>query len=144
MHRIVECLTEARLLTVDDASVQIAHEALLRTWPRLRGWIEERDVRLPVVPEHCSQGYHMYYMILPSLDARDSLIAHLRSRGIFSVIHYTPLHLSKMGLSFGGADMPCPVTEQTSNGLVRLPFHNDLTTGQQERVVGEIRAFFEN
>lgn len=41
MHRVVECLTEARLLTVDDTSVQIAHEALLRTWPRLRGWIEE-------------------------------------------------------------------------------------------------------
>ena len=41
MHRVVECLTEARLLTVDDTSVQIAHEALLRTWPRLRVWIEE-------------------------------------------------------------------------------------------------------
>jgi len=40
MHRIVECLTEARLLTVDDANVQIAHETLLRTWPRLRVWIE--------------------------------------------------------------------------------------------------------
>ena len=41
MHRVVDSLTEARLLTVDDKSVQIAHEALLRTWPRLRGWIEE-------------------------------------------------------------------------------------------------------
>jgi WD40 repeat protein len=41
MHRVVACLTEARLLTVDDPTVQIAHEALLRTWPRLRNWIEE-------------------------------------------------------------------------------------------------------
>jgi WD40 repeat protein len=41
MHRVVDCLTEARLLTVDDPTVQIAHEALLRTWPRLRNWIEE-------------------------------------------------------------------------------------------------------
>ena len=41
MHRVVERLTEARLLTVDDTVVQIAHEALLRTWPRLRVWIEE-------------------------------------------------------------------------------------------------------
>ena len=48
MHRVVECLTEVRLLTVDDTSVQIAHEALLRTWPRLRGWIEESrdDLRM--------------------------------------------------------------------------------------------------
>ena len=41
MHRIVECLTEARLLTVDDATVQIAHEALLHSWPRLHTWIED-------------------------------------------------------------------------------------------------------
>lgn len=40
LARVVEILTEARLLTVDENSVQIAHEALLRTWPRLRGWIE--------------------------------------------------------------------------------------------------------
>jgi WD40 repeat protein len=41
MHRVVESLTEARLLTVDAGTVQIAHEALLRTWPRLRAWIDE-------------------------------------------------------------------------------------------------------
>lgn len=41
MARVVEPLTEARLLTVDKRSVQIAHEALLRSWPRLRGWIDE-------------------------------------------------------------------------------------------------------
>src|SRR3546814_6084661 len=48
MLRVVERLTEVRLLTVGDRKVQIAHEALLRTWPRLRGWIEESrdDLRM--------------------------------------------------------------------------------------------------
>ncbi len=41
LKRIVELLTDARLLTVDDRTVQITHEALLRSWPRLRNWIEE-------------------------------------------------------------------------------------------------------
>ncbi len=41
LHRVVETLTDARLLTLDDANVRIAHEALLRIWPRLRTWIEE-------------------------------------------------------------------------------------------------------
>jgi WD40 repeat protein/serine/threonine protein kinase len=40
MQRVVATLTSARLLTVDDENVQIIHEALLRTWPRLRSWIE--------------------------------------------------------------------------------------------------------
>ena len=34
-------LTETRLLTVDEGAVEVAHEALLREWPRLRGWLEE-------------------------------------------------------------------------------------------------------
>ena len=48
MQQVVERLTEARLLTLDEQSVQIAHEALLRTWPRLRVWIEESrdDLRM--------------------------------------------------------------------------------------------------
>jgi WD40 repeat protein len=33
-------LTEARLLTTDEEAVEVAHEALLREWPRLRAWLE--------------------------------------------------------------------------------------------------------
>ena len=34
-------LTESRLVTVDEDTVEVAHEALLREWPRLRGWLED-------------------------------------------------------------------------------------------------------
>ena len=34
-------LTESRLVTVDQGTAEVAHEALLREWPRLRGWLEE-------------------------------------------------------------------------------------------------------
>ena len=34
-------LVRARLVTVDVDAVTIAHEALARAWPRLRGWLEE-------------------------------------------------------------------------------------------------------
>ncbi|MFG2465941.1 helix-turn-helix domain-containing protein [Streptomyces canus] len=46
--RVVEALTGARLLTLDGDTVEIAHEALLTAWPRLRGWIEEDRERLRV------------------------------------------------------------------------------------------------
>ena len=38
---VLEVLVDARLLTVDDGSVEVAHEALLREWPRMREWLEE-------------------------------------------------------------------------------------------------------
>ena len=39
--RVVALLTDRRLLTVSEGTIEFAHEALLREWPRLRGWIEE-------------------------------------------------------------------------------------------------------
>jgi DNA-binding SARP family transcriptional activator/WD40 repeat protein len=38
---VIDVLTRARLLTVDEATVQVAHEALARAWPRLRAWLDE-------------------------------------------------------------------------------------------------------
>ena len=39
--RLVELLVLSRLVTSDDGVVEIAHEALARAWPRLRGWLED-------------------------------------------------------------------------------------------------------
>jgi hypothetical protein len=38
---LVERLVVARLLTSDEDLVQVAHEALVRGWPRLREWLDE-------------------------------------------------------------------------------------------------------
>jgi DNA-binding SARP family transcriptional activator/WD40 repeat protein len=38
---VIDVLTRARLLTVDEATVQVAHESLARAWPRLRAWLDE-------------------------------------------------------------------------------------------------------
>jgi WD40 repeat protein len=38
---VVEVLTEYRLLTISAGAIELAHEALLREWPRLRRWIDE-------------------------------------------------------------------------------------------------------
>jgi DNA-binding SARP family transcriptional activator/WD40 repeat protein len=38
---VLTVLTERRLLTMSATIVEVAHEALLREWPRLRGWLEE-------------------------------------------------------------------------------------------------------
>jgi dTDP-4-amino-4,6-dideoxygalactose transaminase len=56
----------------------------------------------------------MFYMLLPTLELRQGLIAHLRQQGIESVFHYLPLHLSDMGQRFGGQLGDCPVTERLS------------------------------
>jgi dTDP-4-amino-4,6-dideoxygalactose transaminase len=107
----------------------------------LRDWAAARDVRLPAVPGHCEQAYHMFYLLLPSLERRQALIAHLRERGIMGVFHYQPLHLSEMGRRLGGKEGDCPVTEAVSDRLLRLPFYNDLADADQARVVEAVAKF---
>jgi dTDP-4-amino-4,6-dideoxygalactose transaminase len=107
----------------------------------LAGWAEEQGVRLPGVPAHCQPSYHLFYLILPSPQDRQALIAHLGDRGIHSAFHYQPLHLSDMGRRFGGRECLCPVTESVSDRLVRLPFYYDLDEADQARVIAATRSF---
>jgi dTDP-4-amino-4,6-dideoxygalactose transaminase len=108
---------------------------------RLGEWAKQNGVGLPFVPEHCEQPWHMFYMLMPSLEARQRLIAHLKAREILSVFHYLPLHLSEMGTRWGGKEGDCPVTESVSNRVIRLPFYNELSESEQERVASAVCEF---
>jgi dTDP-4-amino-4,6-dideoxygalactose transaminase len=107
----------------------------------LQDWAGAHHVRLPIVPPHCDQSWHMFYLLLPSLDVRQRLIAHLKQSGILAVFHYLPLHISDMGRKFGGKLGDCPVTEDVSDRLLRLPLYHDLSEGDQRRVVEAIKGF---
>ncbi len=113
-----------------------------RVWNRyqesLAGWAESSDVRLPVIPPECEQSYHMFYMLLPSIEHRDSLISQLKEQSILGVFHYTPLHLSEAGLKYAAGPSNCPVTEEVSGRLLRLPFYNDLSESEQDQVTGAV------
>src|SRR5690606_13024022 len=85
--------------------------------------------------------YHIFYLLLPTLDMRQALIEHLKSQGILSVFHYMPLHLSVMGQRFGGKPGDCPVTERVSDQLLRLPLFNNFTDEEQTRVIEALYSF---
>ncbi|MHC4258826.1 MAG: dTDP-4-amino-4,6-dideoxygalactose transaminase [Planctomycetota bacterium] len=112
-------------------------------YTHLEPWAQKHGIRLPTTPEHCEQPFHMFYMIMPSYEDRQGMIAHLKSRGIRSVFHYLPLHLSQMGVQMGGKKGTCPVTEDISARLIRLPFYNRLTQAEQETILKAIFDFYE-
>jgi dTDP-4-amino-4,6-dideoxygalactose transaminase len=122
--------------------VQLHRKGLWQTYElALKDWAAQNGVKLPNIPAHTEQAYHMFYMLLPDLDSRQRFIMYLRERGIYSVFHYLPLHLSDMGQKFGGKPGDCPVTEAVSDHLVRLPFHNALTNSDLEQVIETILEF---
>ena len=124
------------------AEIQAKRRQIWETYyEQLQDWAWGNGVRMPIVPDHCEQSYHMFYLLLPSLEDRHALIDHLKERGILSVFHYLPLHLSEMGRRFGGRVGDCPVTEDVSDRLLRLPFYNDLSEADQTQVIEAIIEF---
>lgn len=118
----------------------------------LADWAAANGVRRPVVPEHCEQAWHMYYLLMPSLEARTEFIARLKEQGVTAVFHYLPLNKSayalqmanppsiRYGVTSSGWQMAeCPVTEDVSDRIVRLPFYTSMTEEEQVRVVEEVK-----
>jgi len=123
-------------------NIQAQRERIWKYYDQhLRDWAREHGIGQPVVPAHCEQSFHMYYLIMPSLERRQALISFLKSRGILSVFHYLPLHRSPMGMRMGGRNGSCPVSEEKSERLIRLPFYNSLTQSEQDRVIAAVRQF---
>jgi dTDP-4-amino-4,6-dideoxygalactose transaminase len=82
-----------------------------------------RGLGTPAVPPHCGHNAHLYYLILPTAQAREALIGRMREDGIMTPFHYVPLHDSPAGRRLGRAAGDLPVTEDLSARLVRLPLY---------------------
>jgi dTDP-4-amino-4,6-dideoxygalactose transaminase len=125
----IEMITERRraiFLRYRDALAPLEAVGLLRT---------------PRIPPECRPNYHMFYLLLPTPDLRDRLMAHLKASGILAVFHYIPLHSSPLGQKLGCATRALPVTDDVSPRLLRLPFYFDLSTQDQDEVIERITTF---
>jgi dTDP-4-amino-4,6-dideoxygalactose transaminase len=99
---------------------------------------EHFGYRLPVVPDDRVQGYHMFFLLLADEEERNRALASLHARGVHATFHYVPLHSSAGGRRFAARETQCPVTDDISGRLLRLPFYTDLTDADADRVVSEL------
>ena len=149
-HTVTHGVLRARALAVEGLrpgqleardEIQFRRQAL---WARyqsgLSEWASHHGIGLPTVPADCAHPAHLFYLVMPSLEARTRLLAFLRERQVLAVFHYLPLHLSDMGRRFGGHEGQCPVTESIADRLVRLPLFYQLSDADQQRVIDAVMA----
>jgi len=137
-------LLSAFLLCQLEASsgIQAMRREIWERYDReLADWADAEGIRRPVVPGHVEQAYHMYYLVLPSAQDRQSFIAHLKENGVNAVFHYVPLNVSPMGRRLGAREGQCPVTEDVSARLVRLPFFAGMYEPTQQEVIRAVREY---
>jgi dTDP-4-amino-4,6-dideoxygalactose transaminase len=101
---------------------------------------ETHGIRLPIVPTDRGQAYHMYYVLMPNRELRDHALQAMRDQGVNPTFHYVPLHSAPGGERFRARATECPVTDDISGRLLRLPFHNNLDSADAERVVRALTA----
>lgn len=106
-----------------------------------REWSDRRGIGLPSVPSHCDHPAHLFYLLMRDSEERDRMIAHLDSQQVHATFHYVPLHSSPQGARLGGLEYHCPVTDDVSARLVRLPIYPSLTDEEQSRVIEATMTF---
>jgi len=119
------------------AGIQAARWNVWRRYDAaLRPLATDGVIQVPHIPEHCEANAHVYYVVLPSEQARDAMIADAARQGVQMVIHYVPLHLSQAGRRFGRAHGQLRVTEDLAARLLRLPLWIGLDAAATDRVLG--------
>jgi dTDP-4-amino-4,6-dideoxygalactose transaminase len=94
--------------------------------------------RTPIVPPDRHQTFHMYYVLLRDNATRNRVLSQLREHGIQATFHYVPLHDAPGAQKHLLRPTQCPVTDDISGRLLRLPFFNNLT---QEEVAYVAETF---
>jgi dTDP-4-amino-4,6-dideoxygalactose transaminase len=109
----------------------------------LRELADRGVLELPVIPEHCEQNGHMFYIKVKDLQERTALLEHLNARDIGAVFHYIPLHSAPAGVKLGRFHGEDRYTTKESERLIRLPMYLDLDPSDQQFIIESVYDFFE-
>jgi dTDP-4-amino-4,6-dideoxygalactose transaminase len=134
----------AAFLWAQLAEADAITDRRLAIWQRYHDAFEELEVdgraRRPVVPAECSHNGHLYYLLVPDLETRSSVLRTLNERDVNAVFHYVPLHTSKAGMRYGRTSGDLSRTTDLSERLVRVPLWAGMPDDDVDRVIAEVRA----
>lgn len=135
----------AALLSANFQAAEAMQRHRCALWQRyqeeLSDWCDLNGVQQPFVPPDCEHPGHLYYLLMPDLEQRQSLMNWLRERGIQAAYHYQALSASPMALEHGSGPGDCPVAESIAGRLLRLPLFADLSITEQDRVMETVIAW---
>ncbi len=116
-------LAQLEQRTVIQAKRRAVHEHYASS---LAPFADDLQFELEELPSGREPAYHMFYVLLPDRDRRNDVLQAMRKAGVHATFHYLPLHASDAGKVFAARSTECPVSEDISGRLLRLPFYNNL------------------
>lgn len=98
--------------------------------------------QLPNLPKYASNNAHMFYLLLPDLEKRTTLIKYLKENGILAVFHYLSLHSSAYYVDKHDG-RALPNCDRYADTLLRLPMYYDLSFEEVLTICDTIKRFYE-
>lgn len=95
-------------------------------------------IKTPFVDSDARHAYHLYVI---QVDDRAGLYNYLRTKGVYSQVHYVPLHLMPYYRQFGYKESDFPVAEAYYAHCLSLPMYPTLTEEQQGYVIDCVLEF---
>ena len=130
----------AQLENLND--IQSKRKALWETYYKLLTPLAEQGYfSLPDIPDYATNNAHMFYLVLPSLDARTALLAYLKQHEVGAVFHYLSLHSSAYYASRHDGRV-LPECDRYADCLMRLPLFYDLAIEQVETICEIIATYY--
>jgi len=106
----------------------------------LADWAKHQGIQLPIIPPYATVNGHMFYLVCESLEQRQQLQQHLKSKDIQAVTHYISLHSSPyFKAKHDGRELK--ETDRYSDCLLRLPMFYTLTETQQQYIIDALHSF---
>lgn len=96
---------------------------------------ERLGLTMPVVPEDREHAFHMFHVLLPDNASRNRVLSAMQQADVHATFHYVPLHSSPQGQRVAARPAACPVTDDISGRLLRLPFFTTLDPARADRVL---------
>ena len=132
----------AQLLKAEEIN-----ESRLEAWNyyynELKPLAEEGVIEIPVIPKECIHNAHMFYIKCKDLEERTRFIQYMKSKELYCVFHYIPLHSAPAGIKFGRFSEEDCYTTKESERLVRLPMYYGIKSTDCKAVINGIKSFFE-
>jgi UDP-4-amino-4,6-dideoxy-N-acetyl-beta-L-altrosamine transaminase len=86
---------------------------------------------------------HAYHLYIIEVDKRLELYNFLKTKNIYTQVHYIPTHLMPYYREFGWNEGDMPIAENYYKGCLSLPMYPTLTDEEQDFIINQIVHFFE-
>ena len=131
----------AQLENLDE--IQNKRKSLWETYyQRLKPLADKGLFTIPDIPDYATNNAHMFYLVLPSLEARTAFIKYLKDHGVGAVFHYLSLHSSPYYTNKHDG-RALPNCDRYADCLVRLPLFYDLTIADVQHICDLIDTYYQ-